>query len=311
MKTIRIGSRGSLLALTQTNWVKERLKEANPDCHFEIVKIKTRGDQILDRSLAKVGGKGLFIKEIEQALLDGQIDLAVHSLKDMPARVPEGLKIGAITNREDPRDVLITKTGVTLSELPLKARIGTSSLRRKALLLAYRQDLIIVPIRGNIHTRLRKLEEENLDGIILAAAGLNRMGWRDRVSQYLDPDFFIPAVGQGALAIEIREDDTYISQLVAGLDHSETRAAVTAERGLLERLEGSCQIPVGAYGRCQGQIVTLTGFVADLTGSRVIRRTKQSLKGDAHKLGIELAEIILAEGGTELLTEIKQELKKK
>lgn len=310
MKKIRIGSRGSALALAQTYWVKASLEKVAPDYQFEVIEISTKGDRILDRPLAKVGGKGLFIKEIEQALLTGEIDLAVHSMKDMPAQLPDGLTIGAVTHREDPRDVLITRSDRSLSELPEGARIGTSSLRRKASLLAQRPDLKVVPLRGNINTRLQKLSDENLDGIILAAAGLSRMGWLDRVSDFLDPSVFIPAVGQGALAIENREDDLQIAQLVANLEHSPTRDAVTAERGVLERLEGSCQIPIGAYGEVDGSKVRLTGFVADTDGHIVIQKTLTGERNEAFQLGTHVAEMILDCGGGDILSRIKQELSK-
>lgn len=310
MKKIRIGSRGSALALAQTHWVKTSLEKVAPDYQFEVIEISTKGDRILDRPLAKIGGKGLFIKEIEQALLAGEIDLAVHSMKDMPAQLPDGLIIGAVTHREDPRDVLITRADRSLSELPEGARIGTSSLRRKASLLAQRPDLEVVPLRGNINTRLQKLTNENLDGIILAAAGLSRMDWLDRVSDFLDPSVFIPAVGQGALAIEIRKDDPMIAQLVSTIEHSPTRDAVAAERGVLERLEGSCQIPVGAYGEVVGSQIRLTGFVADISGQQVIQKTLTGQRNEAFQLGIQVAEMILACGGGDILRKIKQELSK-
>jgi hydroxymethylbilane synthase len=235
------------------------------------------------------------------------VDLAVHSLKDMPAGLPEGLRIGAISEREDPRDALITRSGQTLDELPSGARIGTSSLRRKAQLLQCRPDLEIVPLRGNINTRLRKLDETDLDGIVLAAAGLRRMGWDERISELFDPADWIPAVGQGALAVELRAHDLAVEWMVAQLDHPDTRDAVTAERAFLTQIGGSCQVPVGAYACCDGERLTLTALIADPTGQRMFRETRQGNRGDAHQLGIEVAEAILTRGGAAVLAEVSKE----
>ncbi|MFS8630981.1 MAG: hydroxymethylbilane synthase, partial [Bacillales bacterium] len=231
MKKIRVGSRRSKLALTQTNWVIKELKKIDPSLEFEVVEVVTKGDRILDVTLSKVGGKGLFVKEIEQKMIDKEIDMAVHSMKDMPAVLPDGLIIGCIPPREDHRDALISKNGIPLMELPPGAKVGTSSLRRSAQILAVRPDLEIKWIRGNIDTRLKKLQTEDYDAIILAAAGLSRMGWsEDIVTEYLDADICLPAVGQGALAIECREDDTELLALLKKLECKAARQAVTAER---------------------------------------------------------------------------------
>src|SRR5690554_306940 len=244
MRKIIVGSRRSKLALTQTNWVIEQLKKLNPSYEFRIKKIVTKGDRILDVTLSKVGGKGLFVKEIEQSLLDGEIDMAVHSMKDMPSDLPQGLVIGAIPKRVDPRDCLITQEGLPLEELPSHARIGTSSLRRASQLKAYRSDFQMDSIRGNIDSRLRKLETEGFDAIILAAAGLHRIGWEDRITAYLNPDICLPAVGQGALGIECRSDDMETLQLLTYLNDRSTNLTVSAERAFLTRLNGGCQVPI-------------------------------------------------------------------
>lgn len=308
MKTVKIGSRASALALAQTNWVKERLQEAHPGYDFEIIEITTKGDKILDKPLAKVGGKGLFIKEIEVALLEKRIDMAVHSLKDMPAELPRGLKLGAIPEREDYRDVLITQDDKTLDQLPKGAKLGTSSLRRKAELLSYRDDLEVIPIRGNINTRLAKMDSQNLDGIVLAAAGLHRMGWEDKVTQYLNPEDFVPAVGQGALAIEIREDDHLIEDLVNEIKHQETENAVLAERSYLKEIEGSCKIPVGGVANCRGDQLELTAFVASINGERIIKSNDSDKRDAGQELGVRLARAILNQGGDQILRELKREL---
>lgn len=306
VKPIQVGSRGSALALVQTRWVVERLEGLFPGTAFVIVEIQTQGDQIQELPLSKVGGKGLFIKEIEQSLLNGAIDLAVHSLKDMPAKLPDGLQIGAISEREDPRDVLITYDGRRLKELSQGARIGTSSLRRKAQLLEHRPDLEIVTLRGNIQTRLRKLDEMGLDGIVLAAAGLRRMGCEARISEYFDPMDWIPAVGQGALAVELRSDDVRIEAMVAGLNHADTRDAVVAERAFLARVGGSCQVPVGAYACCDGEQLTLAAYLADPWGKHVFRETRQGGRKEGIQLGNEVAETLLLQGGTSVLVKVGQ-----
>jgi hydroxymethylbilane synthase len=300
-----------MLALTQTNWVVDQLKRLAPEASFELHEIVTKGDRILDVTLSKVGGKGLFVKEIEQSLLDKETDLAVHSLKDMPAELPEGLVIGAIPKRVDPRDVLLSKDGKTLDELPHGALVGTSSLRRSAQLLAYRPDIQIESLRGNIDTRIRKLNEGNFDAIILAAAGLERVKWDGTISQYLPVEISVPAVGQGALAIECRADDEETLALLRRLDDPPTRLAVTAERSFLHRLQGGCQVPIGAYATVAeapgdaAPTVTLTGLVASPDGKRVFKRTISGTDPDA--LGRELADTLLAEGAGEVLAEVQKE----
>lgn len=308
MRTIVIGSRNSQLALQQTKWVIDRLKELNLPYQYEIKEIVTKGDKILDVTLSKIGGKGLFVKEIEQALIDGEIDFAVHSMKDMPAIMPEGLILAAVPEREDPRDCLISNQDYTIDTLPIGARVGTSSLRRAAQLLAYRPDLKIESIRGNIHTRLRKLETENLDCIVLAAAGLSRMGWSEKATQFLDIDLCIPAVGQGALGIQARENDPEILQLLKKLEDEQTKILVSAERTLLHTLEGGCQIPIGAYAKFVNDQIHLIGIVASVDGKQIIKREGLAKMEEAEALGRNVAEELLAAGAFEILGQVKGEL---
>ncbi|RXT14700.1 hydroxymethylbilane synthase [Ammoniphilus sp. CFH 90114] len=306
MRKIIVGSRQSALALTQTKWVIRQLEALGLPFEFEIKKIVTKGDQIVDVTLSKVGGKGLFVKEIEQALLDGDIDMAVHSMKDMPALLPEGLTIGAVPARVDVRDVLISKDGKTLDELPHGATVGTSSLRRSAQLLAHRGDLNIKWIRGNIDTRIRKLNEEDYDAIVLAAAGLERMEWKGKVTQFLPVEISLPAVGQGALSIECRESDTELLELLAKFNHHETEQAVRAERAFLNTLEGGCQVPIGAYAQIteEGQCA-LTGLVADPGGRTVL---KDSIKGDnPEEIGRALGKYLIEKGASEILDKVRKE----
>ncbi len=303
-RSLRIGTRGSALALWQAEWVKSQLLGRQQELIVELVVIKTTGDKILDVPLAKVGGKGLFVKEIEEALLDGRADLAVHSVKDMPAELPEGLHLAAMPPREDPRDALISKNGAGLDKLPHGARVGTSSLRRAAQLLHLRPDLRIETLRGNVDTRLRKLKIEGLDAIVLAAAGLKRMELSQVISEYLEPERLLPAVGQGALGIETRTGDVFTNEIVESLVHQQTVTTVRAERAFLKRLEGGCQVPIGAYATLEGETLILTGMVADLKGVRLIRR---EMRGDARQpevVGERLAEVVLESGGGEILAEI-------
>ena len=306
-RPIIIGTRGSQLALWQANWVRSALGKRFPDATVELEVIKTKGDKILDVALAKVGGKGLFVKEIEEALLSGRIDVAVHSMKDMPADIPEGLCIGAVPERENPLDVLITRTGGGLSALPQGARVGTSSLRRGAQLRHRRPDLRICTLRGNLDTRLRKLETENLDAIVLAAAGVRRMGLAERVSEYLAADVMLPAVGQGALCIEVRREDDRIAPLAAALDHSATRTVVAGERAFLKRLEGGCQVPIAAHGTLDGGQLTLAGLVAGVDGKPLIRQSHSGPAAAPETIGIELAERLLSLGAREILETLKLE----
>jgi hydroxymethylbilane synthase len=303
-RKLRIGTRGSVLALWQAEWVKSQLLAAHEGLTVELVTIKTMGDKILDVPLAKVGGKGLFVKEIEEALLEGRTDLAVHSVKDMPAQLPAGLHLAAMPPREDPRDALISRNGNVLIQLPNEARVGTSSLRRTAQLLHLRPDLQIEPLRGNVDTRLRKLETEGFDAIVLAAAGLKRMGLSHVISEFLAPEQILPAVGQGALGIETRIDDDFTNPIVASLAHQSTMTEVTAERAFLKRLEGGCQVPIGAHAVMDGDEVVLTGMVADLAGRRLIRKEMRGEPQDVEVMGERLAEAVLESGGAEILGEI-------
>lgn len=270
--------------------------------------IVTKGDQILDVTLSKVGGKGLFVKEIEQAMLNKDIDMAVHSMKDMPAILPEGLTIGCIPNREDHRDVLISKDYMTLRDLPKGAVIGTSSLRRGAQILAERPDLEIKWIRGNIDTRLEKLKTDDYDAIILAAAGLSRMGWStDVVTEYLDPEICLPAVGQGALSIECRADDQELLEQLAKLNSNETAITVTAERAFLHKMEGGCQVPVAGFAKLfDNQSISLTGLVASPDGKTIYKET--AIGDDPIKLGEKVADMLIAQGAKSLIDQVKKEL---
>ncbi|PKR82814.1 hydroxymethylbilane synthase [Heyndrickxia camelliae] len=308
MRKIIIGSRRSKLALTQTNWVADQLKKLGVPFEFEVKEIVTKGDQILDVTLSKVGGKGLFVKEIEQAMLNKDIDMAVHSMKDMPAILPEGLTIGCIPNREDHRDVLISKDYMTLRDLPKGAVIGTSSLRRGAQILAERPDLEIKWIRGNIDTRLEKLKTDDYDAIILAAAGLSRMGWStDVVTEYLDPEICLPAVGQGALSIECRADDQELLEQLAKLNSNETAITVTAERAFLHKMEGGCQVPVAGFAKLfDNQSISLTGLVASPDGKTIYKET--AIGDDPIKLGEKVADMLIAQGAKSLIDQVKKEL---
>jgi hydroxymethylbilane synthase len=306
-QTIVIGTRGSQLALWQANWVRGALSERFPDLRVELLVIKTKGDKILDVALAKVGGKGLFVKEIEEALISGRIDLAVHSMKDMPAAIPEGLCIGAVPERENPLDVLITRNGGGLSALPEGARVGTSSLRRAAQLRGRRPDLEIRTLRGNLDTRLRKLAEGDLDAIVLAAAGMLRMGLAGQVSQYLSADVMLPAVGQGALCIEMRRGDPRVARLAAALDDPATRTVVAGERAFLKRLEGGCQVPIAAHGTLAGGVFSLTGLVAEVDGRTIIRQSRSGAAAASQAVGVQLAEHLLALGAGEILDKLKSE----
>ena len=309
MKTFRLGTRGSQLALWQANWVKSEIEKRTPGLEVEIVKIKTTGDKILDVPLAKVGGKGLFVKEIEEALLDKRIDLAVHSMKDVPTDFPKGLHLAAITEREDPRDALIISQKSKVKSQKFKdlhqgAIVGTSSLRRSSQILNIRPDLKISQLRGNLNTRLKKLDEGQFDAIILAAAGVKRLGWADRITEYLPPDVSLPAIGQGALGIETRIDDQEINKLVLFFDHPATSIAVRAERALLKRLEGGCQVPIAAHGEVKGNNLNLIGLVASTDGKKVIKDSVSGTTDKAEALGIELAEKLLKMGAWDILKEV-------
>ncbi len=306
--SIKIGTRGSKLALWQANWVRSALQSQNPSFLFELVIIKTKGDKILDVPLAKVGGKGLFVKEIEDGLLKGQIDLAVHSMKDMPVDIPSGLCVGAIPEREDPRDVIIAREGVLFSKLKKGAAVGTSSLRRSSQLLHARPDLIIKSLRGNLDTRLKKLETENLDAIILAAAGVKRLGLENRITEYLDEDVMLPAVGQGALCIEIRENDSKVASFVESIEHPGTRKIVMGERAFLNHLEGGCQVPLAAYGKIEHGIFDLCGLLATIDGATVFKETLSGPDDDSELVGIKLAERMIAKGAKKIIDDLKIDL---
>lgn len=293
---IVVGTRGSKLALIQTNWVVEKLKKANPGIEFEVKIIKTKGDLITNLPLHKIGDKGLFTKEIENQLLDKKIDLAIHSMKDMPSTLPKGLKFANIPKREDPRDVLVLKKGYTnLDDLPNGAKIGTGSKRRKYQLLKYRPDLEIVPIRGNIETRIKKIEDENLHGVVLAAAGLIRANLKECISYYLPTNIMVPAPAQGALAIEIRENDSYIEDIIYHIKDEITEIQVAAERGFLSGVNGSCHVPMGAYCEIKDDNISLTGLYGDENGFKLVKKSLEGKIEDASKLGFELADLVLKE----------------
>ena len=299
-----IGARGSRLAVWQAEWVHARLNELAPELTVTLQRIKTSGDKILDVPLAAIGGKGLFVKEIEEALLREEIDLAVHSMKDVPTILPDGLSILCVPAREDPRDVLVSRDSCSLDQLPKGSRIGTSSLRRQAQLLHYRPDLHIELLRGNLDTRLRKLHNGEYDAIVLAAAGLMRMGWSNKVTEYLPPEVSLPAIGQGALGLEGRRHDRFVQTLVEKLEHRPTRTAVMAERALLKRLEGGCQVPIAAHATVKGDTLIMDGLIASVDGQRLIRDTIQGPASEAQSLGSQLAEKLLAQGGDRILNEI-------
>ena len=303
-KEIKIGTRASLLAVTQSTWVKEQIEKQHPGTTVELVKITTKGDKILDVPLAKVGGKGLFVKELEDALLDGRADLAVHSMKDVPTDLPAGLHLGVVTERENPRDAFISNSVNNVIELPEGATVGTSSLRRKSQLAALRPDLVIEDLRGNVDTRLRKLDEGQYAAIILAAAGLNRLGKSDRITSLFDPVQMLPAIGQGALGLELRENDTELLEGLDFLNHPPTAVAVAAERAFLLHLEGGCQVPIGAYATADASQVTLTGLIASIDGKEILKEEVSGPADKAAELGTGLAEKLLDMGGRRILDEV-------
>ncbi len=302
--TLVLGTRGSKLALCQSEWFQSKIHEMAPDVRVVIKKIQTSGDKIVDVPLAKIGGKGLFVKEIEEALLVGEIDLAVHSMKDVPAQLPEGLEILCVPPREDPRDALISRDGRSFHRLKNGALIGTASLRRQAQLLHARPDLHITMLRGNLDTRLRKLREGQFDAIVLAAAGLHRLTWSQNITEYLPPLLCLPAIGQGALGIEGRSADQFVRSILAKLDDQETHTTVLAERAFLHRLEGGCQVPIAASATLVDDGLVLDGLVASVDGKTVIRDQIQGTRQQAHLLGVQLAERLLARGGDRILQDI-------
>jgi hydroxymethylbilane synthase len=301
---IKIGSRASKLALAQAQWVMDRIATRYTDIKVELIKIKTKGDRIINRPLSTIGGKGLFVKEIEESLSRGEIDVAVHSLKDVPAQLPDNLCIGIFPEREDPHDVMLSKDNIHLKDLPAGSCIGTSSLRRAAQILHYRSDLKIVPLRGNLDTRIRKLEGTDIQAIIVAAAGLKRIGLTDRIAQPLSFDYMVPAVGQGALGLEFRLDDEATLHTLQFLDHYATRVAVEAERSFLMELQGGCQIPIAGFARLKNNSLLLDGLVADLDGSIIFRDSIIGSPENAKELGANLAHMLLDAGAEEILKKI-------
>ena len=304
-RKIVIATRGSKLALWQAEWIKSLLKEIDPEFDIELNKIKTTGDKILDVPLSQVGGKGLFVKEIEEAMLRGEADLAVHSMKDVPTDLPEGLHLSAITKREDPRDAFIAGKGIkSFNDLPQGANVGTSSLRRMCQLMSKRPDLKITQLRGNVDTRLRKLADGEFDAIILATAGVKRLGFADRITEKLPVDVSLPAIGQGAVGIECRVDNEFINGLLAKLDHEETSVCVRAERAFLKKLEGGCQVPIAAYARLENGKIVISGLVGSLDGKTLVRDSLEGGQEEAESLGLKVAENLLSKGAKEILDEV-------
>lgn len=304
MKEIIIGTRPSKLALTQAEWVADKLAANWPNYDFQIEEISTKGDRILEKDLAEIEGKGIFIKEIEVALLNEEIDLAVHSCKDLPSDLPSGLEVVAIPRRANPVDVLVAKGDLTLDQLPQGARLGTGSLRRKSQLLNYRSDLQIESIRGNIGTRLEKLADGDLDGLVLAAAGLERLGQKEAITQYLEPKVCLPAPRQGALAVEGRTGDQKLKKLVAKINDPVSVITVTAEHVFLDCIEGGCKVPVGAYAQLKADKLEIEGIVGRVDGSQVLREKISGPQEEADKLGIELAEKLIAQGARDILDNV-------
>ena len=302
--TIKIGTRASKLALAQAQWVKERITAHYPDIRIDVITITTKGDRIINKPLSTIGGKGLFVKEIETSLSKGDIDVAVHSLKDVPAELPDDLCMGIFPEREDPHDVMLSKDNISLKDLPNGSCIGTSSLRRAAQILHYRSDLKIVPLRGNLDTRIRKLEGVDIQAIIVAAAGLKRIGLTDKITQPLSFDCMVPAVGQGALGLEFRLDDKKVIHMLKFLDHYATRVAVEAERSFLMELQGGCQIPIAGFARLKDNSLLLDGLVADLDGGTIFRDTIIGPPEKAKELGARLANMLLDAGAGKTLDNI-------
>ncbi|MGI9281873.1 MAG: hydroxymethylbilane synthase [Endozoicomonas sp.] len=304
MKTVRIATRKSALALWQAEYVKERLEHFHPGIQVELVKMTSKGDRILDAPLAKVGGKGLFVKELETAMLENRADIAVHSMKDVPMEFPEGLELGVICPRENPLDAFVSNTYSQLDELPAGATVGTSSLRRQCQILAKRPDLKIEFLRGNVNTRLAKLDEGQYDAIILAAAGLIRLGMEDRIKSTLSPELSLPAAGQGAVGIEIRSDDEEIKQFLAPLHHKETATRVLAERAMNRKLNGGCQVPIGCYCELINDQLYIRGLVGQPDGKVILSAEVYCAPSDGEKGGIQLAESLLEQGADRILSEL-------
>jgi len=299
--TLRIATRKSQLALWQAEYVRDVLLQYHPDLNVELVKMTTQGDKILDTPLAKVGGKGLFVKELEAGLLSGDADIAVHSMKDVPVELPKGLHLSVICPREDPRDAFVSKNYASFESLPKGARLGTSSLRRQCQLAAQRPDLNIIDLRGNVNTRLQKLDAGDYDAIILAAAGLKRLGMQDRITETLSPEISLPAIGQGAVGIECRVDDDWVNELLAPLNDRDTAIRVRAERALNHRLQGGCQVPIAGYAELSHGVILLRGLVGTVDGSKIIHGEIAGQPEDAEYLGRVLAEDLLSRGADKIL----------
>jgi len=299
--TLRIATRKSQLALWQAEYVRDVLLQYHPDLNVELVKMTTEGDRILDTPLAKVGGKGLFVKELENGLLNGDADIAVHSMKDVPVELPEGLHLSVICPREDPRDAFVSNDYSLFEDLPKGARLGTSSLRRQSQLAAQRPDLNIIDLRGNVNTRLQKLDNGDYDAIILAAAGLKRLGMEDRITEALSPETSLPAIGQGAVGIECRQNDDWVNELLAPLNDRDTAIRVRAERALNHRLQGGCQVPIAGYAELSHGVILLRGLVGTVDGSKIIHGEIAGPPEDAEYLGRVLAEDLLSRGADEIL----------
>lgn len=306
--SLRIATRKSPLALWQANHVRDALLARNPGLKVELLTMTTQGDKILDTPLAKVGGKGLFVKELEVGMLEGRADLAVHSMKDVPVEFPDGLGLAAVLPREDPRDVLISNRVSSIDELPEGARVGTSSLRRQCQLRARRPDLQILDLRGNVNTRLKKLDDGAYDAILLAAAGVRRMGWESRITELLPPEQFLPAIGQGAIGIEIRLDDERVASLVAQLNDPRTATRIVAERALNERLQGGCQVPIAGYSEISHGVIVLRALVGRPDGSELVQGVISGKPEDAEELGHVLADDLLSRGAREILADVYGEM---
>ena len=301
---IRIATRKSPLALWQAEHVRSRLQQAHPGLEVELLTMSTQGDKILDTPLAKIGGKGLFVKELEQSMLDGRADIAVHSMKDVPVELPPGLHLAVVLEREEPRDAFVSRHYHRFADLPRGARVGTSSLRRRAQIQKQRPDLAILDLRGNVGTRLKKLDEGQFDAVILASAGLIRLGLAERISEMLDISICLPAIGQGAVGVECRADDAELNALLQALNDDKTRICVTAERALNKRLEGGCQVPIAGHAILEGQSLMLRGLVGRLDGSEIISGERNGSPGDAGAIGEALANDLLSRGAAEILKEV-------
>ncbi len=305
--TIKIATRKSPLALWQAEHVKSLLLKAHPELKVELLGMSTQGDKILDSPLAKIGGKGLFVKELEQSMLEGIADIAVHSMKDVPVELPEGLHLPVICEREDPHDAFVSNHYANLDELPQGSRVGTSSLRRQCQLKARRPDLKILDLRGNVNTRLAKLDRGDYDAIILAAAGLIRLEFENRITYCLTSEESLPAIGQGAVGIECRTDDVRVNQLIAALNHKETHIRIVAERAMNHRLEGGCQVPIAGFAELKGDRLNMRGLVGQPDGSTIFRAAIEGAASDADKLGVQLADDLLSQGAGEILKSLYNE----